>query len=486
MFPFVALFSWPVVSLAFFKRYSVSLAILLTIIAGYLVLPEKTEIDLPLLPALNKFTIPAIAALLIVLFSGTARQSPDNTLPGWLPKSWIAILCLSFLVVGAFFTVLQNGDALYYGPTTLPGLRPYDAMSAILGVIMSILPMLLARKYLATTKGHRMVLVAFCGAALIYSVPILVELRMSPQVHNWVYGFFPHVWGQHARGGGWRPVVFLGHGLLLGIFLSGAVLSAFGLARSAGAHKTRYLAAGVWLLLVLAVSKNLGALIITLLLLPVIVFWGVRLRLLVAGIIAGLFLAYPVVRDTPVVPLDRIVALANDINPARALSLSVRLKNEDNFLAKTYERPVFGWGGWGRSRMYSDETGLDVTIADGAWIITLSVFGWIGYLGRFGLLCAPLLLLMIARRRVNVGPETAVLAVILAGNLVDLIPNSSVSPLTWIVAGALWGRLELGSNDPGGSDAVAQQVETADVPAQPANPYTRQTAYIKHMRTKRK
>ena len=40
-----------------------------------------------------------------------------------------------------------------------------------------------------------------------------------------VYGFFPHSWLQHVRGGGFRPIVFMNHGLVLGIFLSMAVVA---------------------------------------------------------------------------------------------------------------------------------------------------------------------------------------------------------------------------------------------------------------------
>lgn len=53
-------------------------------------------------------------------------------------------------------------------------------------------------------------------AGLIYTVPMLYEIRMSPQLHTIFYGYFPHSFGQQARGGGFRPVVFMGHGLLVG------------------------------------------------------------------------------------------------------------------------------------------------------------------------------------------------------------------------------------------------------------------------------
>ena len=28
-------------------------------------------------------------------------------------------------------------------------------------------------------------------AGLVYSVPMLFEIRLSPQLHNWIYGYYP-------------------------------------------------------------------------------------------------------------------------------------------------------------------------------------------------------------------------------------------------------------------------------------------------------
>ena len=42
--------------------------------------------------------------------------------------------------------------------------------------------------------------------------------------------------------------------------------------------------------------------------------------------------------------------------------------------AKAMRRPVFGWGGWGRSRVH-DEWGTDLSITDGLWIIQFGQLG---------------------------------------------------------------------------------------------------------------
>jgi hypothetical protein len=193
----------------------------------------------------------------------------------------------------------------------------------------------------------------------------------------------------------------------------------------------------------LILSKNLGALGITLVLIPVVLFLGIRAQFLVAMVIAVFVLTYPLVRSAGVVPVERVMAIAHDIDPWRAISLGVRLQNEDTLLEKAQQRAAFGWGGYNRARVYDDQ-GRNTNILDGYWIITMGEGGWVRYLVEFGLLTGPIILLWWRRRRqYGIGMETSVLAVILAGNLLDLLPNSTITPLTWMIVGALWGRLEL-------------------------------------------
>lgn len=445
--PLFAIFAWPVVSIVFFRRLRLPLAVLVTVVGGYLLLPSNTAFDLPLLPSMNKNTVPALAALClaaIFVSGGRGGQSQPGVLPGLMPGHWLARLLIVVVALGAGMTALTNPDMLAYGVTRLPAIRPYDAASNILRAIMMLLPFLVARRYLAGPEGHALVLRVLCIAAIGYAFLALFEVRMSPQLNNWVYGFFPHSWAQHIRGGGFRPLIFLSHGLLLGIFLSGAVLAAIGLARIETELRGKFLLAAVWLGFTLLLSKNLGAVFITVMLLPVVLFLPPRGQLIAAASIAGLFLLYPIARSADILPIDRVVKMADDIDPQRAASFITRLENEDRMLAKASERPLFGWGGWGRSRVY-DETGRDITIADGAWVITLGVDGWVGYVGRYGLLVLPIFLLLFHKNRYQIGMETSVLTLILAGNLIDMVPNSSNTPLTWLIAGVLWGRLELKS-----------------------------------------
>ena len=167
-----------------------------------------------------------------------------------------------------------------------------------------------------------------------------------------------------------------------------------------------------------------------------------RFQLLAAAIIGAIVLTYPVLRGSDLAPVDAVFTLAENVSEERASSFRVRLDNEEILLDRAMERPLFGWGGHGRSRVVN-EYGRDITISDGYWVIAIGVGGWSRYLGEFGLLAAPLLLLAWRARRLEAGPETAVLAIIMAASLIDLIPNATLTPVTWLVAGALWGRLEV-------------------------------------------
>lgn len=447
----VALAIWPFIGAIFFAVLSPARALLATIFAGYLLLPSQGSFDLPLLPELDKDSIPALVSLLAIALiarkpsvkSINKPQSPDRAemLPGWLPRQPVALFCLICLVFGSFGTVALNGDALRYGPVVLPGLRAYDALSAVLSSIMVVLPFLLARKVLSGPNGQRLLLQAFAVSAAAYALLALYEVRMSPQLSNMVYGFFPHDWIQHWRGTGWRPVVFLNHGLVLSMFFGMGTIAAAILVKAAPAKQRGLWAlVGIWLFGTLVLSKSLGPLAITVAMLCIIFAVPRRLQVVVAVCLATLVLLYPTARTANLVPVDLVVSAAQKIDAQRAGSLEIRLENEDRLLAKAKERPVFGWGLWGRSRVI-DESGRDVSITDGAWTIIFGVGGWVRYIGVFGLLTLGVIALFWERRS-RLDPVTIGLALMLVANLIDLLPNTSLVPLTWLVAGSLVGRLE--------------------------------------------
>lgn len=452
--PLAALISWPVIGLAIFRTNPIAYAVVLTVMGGFLFLPDRVAIDLPLLPTLTKHVIPALVAFVLAL----AFATPRTGLPGIIPRNPLPAALLTLYVVSGFFTTLANQDAIQIGGTILPGLRLYDALSLIMVSALVALPMLLGRKFLSDASGHHIIIICFAVAAMVYVPLIWVELVLSPQINRWTYGFFPHSWIQHVRAGGYRPLVFLSHGLQLALFLCMALVCAVSLWWLAPAKRGLVSAAVVILALTLVLSKSLGALIIACLLVPLAAFVSARLQLLAAAIIGVFVLAYPVARTLDVVKPEALQNAIAPYNEQRAASFGTRLRNEDILLDRASERPLFGWGGWGRSRVLN-EAGRDITIADGHWIISYGVGGATKYFSEFGLLVIPLVLLFFRGRKYAITRETATLALILAANLIDLIPNSGMSPLTWLIVGALWGRLERGTDTATAGDPVG--VDTA-------------------------
>lgn len=449
-----ALLAWPLVVAILFQRYRIPVALICSIVAGYLLLPPKIGINLPLMPTLDKNLIPGVAALVIVILTQRRQASlnhrmsktvgPETTiLPGWIPQNNVIRILLLMVVVGAFLTTMTNTDPLFYGPRTLPGLSLYDAFSAVQTTAAVLIPFFLARKFLADPENHRTLLIILCIAGLCYSLPALYEVRMSPQLSKTLYGFFPGSWRQTLRGDGFRPVVFLAHGLRVGIFFTITALSAFVYFRlSQTNERWRYLAIAFWIFVTLVLSKSLGALLILMALAPVAFAFGSRQQLQVAAVLAFIVISFPILRGTGLVPVERLTAFAEQIDPARAQSLAFRFSNEDGLLDKANQRPAFGWGGWARSRVFNED-GLNVSITDGYWAIIIGRGGWARYIGEFGLLTMPIILLALRRRRYEITLATSGLCLVLAANLVDLLPNSALTPITWLMAGALAGRLEL-------------------------------------------
>ncbi len=463
MFAKLVLFSWPLVSLYLFRRLPLQNALVWSVVLGYLLLPRITGFDLPFVPPVDKGLMINVTAMIMCLaFVQAGNQALQRSrvrsraLPNRLPPApdtseafvvrrgqLFFLTLVSVLLCASIFTVIDNREPIFAGLKFYPGLRMHDTFSITVSVFIGILPFLLARRYLASAESHVIILQVLVISCLFYTLPALWEIRMSPQLNKQIYGFGPHVFAQSVRGDGYRPIVFMGHGLLLAIFFALASMAAMALwkARAQVPDRLKWLIASLYILVVLILCKSMGALVILLLLLPVIVLFGVGLQLFIAAIIAATVLVYPMLRGGGVIPTQAIHQAVNSISPERAHSLEFRFRNEDELLAHANKKPLTGWGSWGRNRA-TNEDGKGRVATDGLWIITVGVFGWVGYIAQFGLLGISIILLAIQRHRLKLTPATSGLAVVMAGSLIDLIPNASLTPITWLIAGALMGRYQ--------------------------------------------
>jgi hypothetical protein len=437
---YLMLLVWPVVAWQFYRRMDPARALIWTILGGYLLLPPIAAIDVPVIPAFDKTSIPNLVALAACLF--LLRDG----LPGW-PRSRLALVLLGLFVLAPFATVLTNPDPIPIElAPDIPGMRIYDSIAVVANQAIYLLPFFLARRYLATEEAMRALLGALVVAGLIYSIPMHVEARLSPQLNVWIYGFFQHDFSQMIRFGGFRPIVFLPHGLWVAFFALMAAMSALLVLRQAPpARRHIWLGVWLWLMLMLAVCRSLGPAAYAAFLTPLILFAPRRTQLLVAATMAAIVITYPALRGAHMVPLDDILNYARSISLERAASLEYRIANEEVLLARAQEKPWFGWGGYGRALILDPITGRILSVPDGGWVIVLGNYGWLGYIAQFGLLVLPLLRLgrvALRYRTLTVGPWGAAMALIYGVNLIDLLPNNTLVPFTWLMAGALTGWAE--------------------------------------------
>lgn len=432
---YVALISWPVAAYALFRVLPLERALIWSILGAYLLLPPVANFDYPLIPPLDKTSIPNLAAFVIVV--ALLRRGATVFSGSLLTRTLILLF-----VASPIATTLLNRDPLQVGPVVLPGVPVSDALATFIKQSIILLPLFLARRHLATAAAQREILLAIALGGLAYSLPMLLEIRLSPQLNVWIYGFFPHAFDQQIRMGGFRPVVFLSHGLYVAFFALTAVIAAFGLWR---AEKGPFLIAGGYLTGVLVLCKTLGAIVYAALAVPAALLAGRRMQFTIAAGMAAAVLAYPILRGSGLIPIEAILEQAATVEQDRADSLAFRLRNEGEVLDHAQERPFFGWGAFERNMARDPETGQTSTVFDGRWIIVISQYGWVGYLAEFGLLALPLFLLLLRSWRIPLGelsPYAGPLALILAFNMFDLLPNSPLTPMTWLLAGALLGHAE--------------------------------------------
>lgn len=405
--------------------------------------PEGAFIKLPLVPPLDKVSIPYLLLFIVALIKWRPRMARARL---WRGPDVLILLAM----VGGFVTMATNGEPLTYGSwrtVTLPGLVINDGIQLGLSELLRAgLPFMLGRALFRTRRDLVELLHFLVVAGLLQTLFIWVELRLSPQFHGWVYGYGAHSdFLQTIRWGGYRPMVFMAHGLALALFMLVSFLACLVLLErgvpTIRKWKTKRVA--IYLGIVLVLCKSTGAILYALLLAPLILRFTPKAQMRAVAIMAALIAFYPALRAFDLFPSEQLVEWANGLSPERAQSMEFRFDNEELLLDKVRERLWFGWGGHGRRSVYDDEIGKDIAVADGHWIIVFGMRGLVGFLEAFGLLLWPLILLR--RRWKTFAPADQRLVVgfglIVAIVTLDLIPNGLFSTYPYMLAGALLGVL---------------------------------------------
>lgn len=338
----------------------------------------------------------------------------------------------------------------------------YDGLTSVLSQTVKWgFPYFLGRIYFNNLKGMRLFAIAIFLGGLVYMPLCLYEIRMSPQLHIMVYGYFPHMFAQAIRYGGFRPQVFMQHGLAVGVWMMAASLVGLWLWQ-AGVMKQFWGIPISWLVPVLVITfilcKSTGAWFLGafgILILFAAKWFRTALPLLL--LIVGIFSYQYYVATGQFTPQqqDQIISYMTDVtNEDRAGSLKERFDAEQLLGEKARRRIIFGWGGWNRNKVFEyNRYGERKNIAptDSLWMITFSTFGLVGTSSLNTAMLLPVVVLCWrypARLWFNpkVVPAIAV-AVVVTLYMTDNLTNNMFNPVFPLASGGIAGLVLQGTEN---------------------------------------
>lgn len=412
---------WMPVVLLLFAVLPARRAVIVSFLTAWLFLPMVTY-KLPFLPDYTKMSATCAGIFLATIIFDVKRVVRFK-------PSWADVPMVLFCVF-PFLSSMSNG------------LGPYDGASDVAyHVITWGMPYFIGRIYFNDARSLRELVIAMLIGGLIYVPLCLFEVRMSPKLHYLIYGSFARL--VQVRYGGWRPSVFMDGGLQVGMWMTMASLIGIWM-RKTGALRRIWGFSAVPMVAVLLITTFLcratGAL--ALLVMGLAVMW-ITWRLHTKWVLVGLLLIAPVyvaTRSTAVWNGEPVLSWAKMVDNDRAESLKFRLHNEDMLAAKAMRQPWFGWGSWGRDRVY-DKWGNDISITDGLWIIEFGRHGYAGLISWLAAMMVPLGLLAWrypARRLVSAELAPAlVLAILVALYAIDCLVNAMINPMFMLAGGGV-------------------------------------------------
>ncbi|MGQ4650680.1 O-antigen ligase domain-containing protein [Lyngbya aestuarii] len=425
----LVMFAWIPVVLYIFMRFPAQRAIVISFIGAWLFLPEA-GLELPALPDYDKASATSYGVLLATFIFDFGRFSLFRF--GWIDIPML-IWCLCPIA-----SSMTNGLGLYDGVTT-----------AVTQTMSWGVPYFLGRIYLNDLAGLRKLAVGIFVGGLVYVPLCLYEIRLSPQLHNILYGGHPSGFGMSIRLGGFRPTVFMRHGLAVGMWMMTATLIGIWLWRT-GVVKQIWNIPVTWLVAALLVTfvlcKSTGAYIYLGLGL-VILFIGKYFRTAIPAFLVVLSIcSYLYINaETETYFTDQIITSLKGAGmpEERVQSLEFRFNNEELLTDKARERKMFGWGGWGRALIF-DEDGKQLTIQDSLWIIAFGHHGTVGIASLTASMLLPVVSLFWFRYPASLWSNrkvapAAVLAMVLILFMIDCLLNAMVNPIYVVANGAIAG-----------------------------------------------
>ncbi len=424
----IAMFGWIPIVMALFAKLEARTAAAVAFVAGWMFLPVAA-FNLPALPDYTKTTATCVGILAGAWIFDKERFRQFRFNAADLP---IVLWCTA-----PFFSSIAND------------LGAYDGLSQTMyQTITWGLPYYIARIYFSESEGMNILATAIVIGGIVYIPFCWFEMIMSPQLHRMTYGFHQHNFLQTLRdGGGFRPMVYMDHGLMTSMWMVIAIFLGTWLFISGGLPKKILFVPTVYLLVFLifttVMMKSFGAIILLFLGVAVIVLSHRMKRTLLILILLLIPHLYVITRTTGIWDGQNLSGFVEQkISADRAQSLQFRFDNETILIDKAMRGTIFGWGGFGRSRVYDDK-GRDISVADGLWIIALGQNGIYGLLTMMIAIQTPVLLFLLRikpeRWKEKAWAAAAVMAVFLSIYMIDNLLNAMINPVYMLFSGGITG-----------------------------------------------
>lgn len=428
----IVMFGWVIVTIALFFRTSPQNAVLISVFGGLMFLPIA-NFNYPGLPAFTKSSIIALGLLFGEALSGSGKDFPLKLCRYDIPM-------ILWCFISPLASALSNQVGLYNGLSEALG------NSLSWGVFFWF-----GRRYFNDTTSIHKIAWSFVIGGLVYLPLILFELRMSPRLHRIIYGYFAHDWRQHFRYGGYRPIVFMEHGIMVALFMVAATLLVFWFWRSGTITKIRNVPVSIISLVLIVTTifcRTAAGWFYLALGIGVYFYYKKKQSTGIIGILIIIIPIYILLRITNVISSESVQSVVSVVfDEERVESLAVRLLQEDLFSARALLRPLFGWGGMSRAWPVDPITGRRlIRMIDPLWVILFGRYGFFGLISAFvSLGLGPWHVAKIYRtskRNNTYGGDTIpvdvmVLCLIVIIFMIDSLINAMVNQMYILCSGAL-------------------------------------------------
>jgi len=340
----------------------------------------------------------------------------------------VADVLLIVFALGACATSVVNGLGIYDGISSMTH-----------KLFLYAIPFLIGRLFLTTRRDlYDASHVIVCVAAL-YALLAVWEWRMSPQLHETVYGYAQHALITQRRWGFFRSVVFFPMTLGLGTFFAWTTLLGGWLWYAKKARPILGIPPIFIVILPLVglfTTMSYGPYGMFLVGLSLLVFWqwqGWRGAVWVPVVFALLWMTG---RYTHLTDGRWLTAGVSMLSQERADSLQYRIDAETALLEHAKRRPVLGWGTWGRNRVVDNE-GRDRVATDGLWVILVSSFGLVGLASFFLWWCWPVVMSGFLDKDLRQDPVILAMLIVIGMQAVNCLFNAFHSPVLTLMCGGL-------------------------------------------------